>query len=71
MYYGNTTFTTANGVIIYGDVAAITVFNAAGQEVAQSSLSQFCNLSSLDKGIYIVKALMKDGTTTQTKVMRR
>ena len=65
------TFTTSNGIIVYGDVAAIQVFNSAGQQVAQSSLSQFCNLSSLEKGIYVVKALMKDGTTSQVKVMRR
>jgi hypothetical protein len=62
---------TANGIIVYGDVAAIQVFNSAGQQVAQSSLSQFCNLSSLEKGIYVVKALMKDGITSQVKVMRR
>jgi hypothetical protein len=65
------TQTTSNGVIIYGDVAAIQVFNAAGQQVAQSNLSQFCNLSSLNRGIYVVKALMKDGTTQQTKILRR
>ena len=62
---------TANGIIVYGDVAAIQVFNSAGQQVAQSNLSQFCNLSSLNRGIYVVKALMKDGTTQQTKILRR
>ena len=62
---------TANGIIVYGDVAAITVYNAAGQQVAQSALSQFCNLAALGKGIYVVKAQMKNGTSVNTKVLRR
>ena len=62
---------TANGIIVYGDVAAITVFNAAGQQVAHAALSQFCNLSTLGHGIYVVSALMKDGHTVSTKVMRK
>lgn len=62
---------TANGVIIYGEVAAIQVFNAAGQLVAQSNLSQFCNLAYLNRGIYVVKAQMKEGTISQVKVARR
>lgn len=62
---------TANGIIVYGDVAAIQVYNAAGQQVAQSSLSQFCNLSSVGRGVYVVNALMKDGTTSQVKITRR
>jgi hypothetical protein len=62
---------TANGIIVYGDVAAITVYNANGQLVAQSALSQFCNLATLGKGIYVVKAQMKNGTSVNTKVLRR
>ena len=62
---------TANGIIVYGDVAAITVFNATGQQVAHAALSQFCNLSALGRGIYVVSALMKDGNTVSTKIMRK
>lgn len=62
---------TANGIIVYGDVAAITVYDTAGQQVASSALSQFCNLSTLGHGIYVVSALMKDGHTVSTKVMRK
>ena len=62
---------TANGIIVYGDVASIQVFDAAGQQVAQSSLSQFCNLAALGKGLYVVKAQMKNGTSVSTKVLRR
>ena len=62
---------TSNGIIIYGDVASITVCDASGRQVAQSALSQFCNLSSLGRGVYMVKALMKDGSTVGTKVLRR
>jgi len=62
---------TANGIIIYGQVASINVYNAAGQQVAQSALSQFCNLSTLDRGIYAVKATMRDGSTVTTKIRRK
>ena len=62
---------TANGIIVYGDVAGIQVFDAAGRQVAQSALSQFCNLASLGKGLYVVKAQMKNGTSIETKVLRK
>ena len=62
---------TANGIIVYGNVAAINVYDAAGQQVAKSSMSQFCNLAYLGRGYYIVKATMQDGTTVSAKVMRR
>ena len=62
---------TSNGVIIYGDVASITVSDASGKQVAQSVLSQFCNLSSVPAGMYIVQAQLKDGSTVSTKIVRK
>ena len=62
---------TANGIIIYGDVASITVYDTDGKQAARSALSQFCNLAALDRGIYIVQALMKDGTTVSRKILRQ
>lgn len=62
---------TTQGIIIYGDVAQIEVFDLAGRKVASSSLSQFCNLAQVPQGMYVVRATMKDGTLTQTKIRRR
>ena len=62
---------TSNGIIMYGDVAAIQVYNSGGQQVAQSCMSQFCNLSSLDSGLYVVRARMKNGDSVCTKILRR
>ena len=62
---------TSNGVIIYGDVASITVSDMAGRQVAQSALSQFCNLASVPAGMYVVQAQMKDGSKVSTKIVRK
>lgn len=64
-------FCTSNGIIVYGDVAAITVVDTAGRRVAASELSQFCNLAHTGRGIYVVNIRMKDGTEATTKVWRR
>ncbi|MBO6099190.1 MAG: T9SS type A sorting domain-containing protein, partial [Prevotella sp.] len=62
---------TSNGIIFYGDIASIMVYNANGSLVAQSAMSQFCNLSTLPAGMYVAKATTKDGQTLSTKLMRR
>ncbi|MBQ9357564.1 MAG: hypothetical protein IJT98_09805 [Prevotella sp.] len=62
---------TAQGIIVYGDVQAISVYNAAGQQVAFSALSQFCSLSSLPAGIYAVQARLRGGNTVAVKVQRQ
>ena len=62
---------TANGIIAYGDVATISVFDTAGRQVAQSCLSQFCNLANVGKGIYTVVATTKDGSKNTRKIMRQ
>lgn len=64
-------FFTQNGVIVYGDMAAIHVYDLNGRQVAQSQLSQFCNLSGLDSGLYVVKATAKDGTESSIKFLRK
>ena len=62
---------TSNGIIFYGDIASIMVYDANGKVVAQSALSQFCNLASLPAGLYVAKATTKDGQTLSTKVLRK
>lgn len=62
---------TSNGVIVYGDIADINVYAADGSQVAGSSLSQFCNLSTVGKGMYVVRATTKDGRTVTRKIIRK
>lgn len=62
---------TSQGVIIYGEVSQIVVFDMSGRKVAESVLSQFCNLSSVPTGTYVVKATMKDGSNAQIKIVRK
>ena len=45
--------------------------NVDGRQVAQSALSQFCNLASVPAGMYVVQAQMKDGSKVSTKIVRK
>lgn len=67
----NNVFCTTGGVIFYGDIASIAVYDTDGRVVAQSAMSQFCNLASLPAGLYVAKAMTKDGQTLTTKVIRK
>ncbi len=64
-------FFTTNGIIAYGEIAGITVFDASGRQVAASALSQFCNLSSTDKGVYTAVIIGSDGKKTVKKFIRK
>lgn len=64
-------FFTSNGVIAYGDISNIEVYDAAGRQVASSQLSQFCNLSNLNKGVFTVVVTAKDGEKSTRKFLRR
>lgn len=62
---------TQAGLIVYGDIAELKVFDTAGNKVAASQLSQFVNLSHVGKGVYIVQIKTKDGRTASRKIMRQ
>ena len=64
-------FFTTNGIIAYGDIASIQIYDMSGRMTASSALSQFCNLSSTDKGVYTAVILGKDGKKTVKKFMRK
>jgi hypothetical protein len=64
-------FFTTNGIIAYGEIAGITVFDASGRQVAASAMSQFCNLSSTDKGVYTAVIIGSDGKKTVKKFIRK
>ena len=62
---------TTQGIIVYGEVQQMEVYDMSGRRVAASALSQFCNLSSLPAGIYAVQAQMCNGKTVSLKIMRK
>ena len=68
---GGGIFFTSNGIIAYGDIASISIVDAAGRQVASSALSQFCNLASVGKGVYAAIITAKDGSKTVKKFMRQ
>ncbi len=63
-------FFTSNGIIAYGDVKEIMVYNAAGMLIKKSEKSQFCNLSDVGSGIYTVVICDNDSSTTVRKFLR-
>ena len=62
---------TQCGLIVYGDIAELKVFDLSGKQVAQSALSQFVNLSHVGSGIYVVQIKSKSGRTATRKIIRK
>ena len=64
-------YQTTNGLIVYGEIASLQVYGIGGQKVAESSDSQFVNIASLSKGVYVVRILGKDGSQVTKKFLRK
>lgn len=64
-------YQTTNGLIVYGEIASLQIYGMGGQKVAESSDSQFVNIASLSKGVYVVKILGKDGSQVTQKFLRK
>lgn len=64
-------YQTANGLIVYGEIASLQVFGVGGQKLAESSDSQFVNVTRLPKGVYVVKIIGKDGCQSAQKFLRK
>ena len=64
-------YQTTNGLIVYGEIASLQVYGMGGQKVAESSDSQFVNIASLSKGVYVVRILGRDGSQVAQKFLRR
>ena len=64
-------YQTLNGLIVYGEIASLKVFGMDGKMVAESTDSQFVNLSSANKGAYVVLIQGKDGSKTAQKFIRK
>lgn len=64
-------YQTTNGLIVYGEIASLQIYGMGGQKVAESSDSQFVNIASLSKGVYVVRILGKDGSQVAQKFLRK
>ena len=64
-------YQTTNGLIVYGEIASLQIYGMGGQKVAESSDSQFVNIASLSKGVYVVRILGRDGSQVAQKFLRR
>lgn len=64
-------YQTTNGLIVYGEIASLQVYGMDGQKVAESSDSQFVNIASLSKGVYVVRILGRDGSLVAQKFLRK
>ena len=64
-------YQTTNGLIVYGEIASLQVYGMGGQKVAESSDSQFVNIASLPKGVYVVRILGRDGSQVAQKFLRK
>lgn len=64
-------YQTTNGLIVYGEIASLQVYGMGGQKVAESSDSQFVNIASLSKGVYVVRILGRDGSLVAQKFLRK
>ena len=64
-------YQTTNGLIVYGEIASLQIYGMGGQKVAESSDSQFVNIASLSKGVYVVRILGKDGSQVAQKFLKK
>lgn len=64
-------YQTTNGLIVYGEIASLQIYGMGGQKVAESSDSQFVNIASLSKGVYVVRILGRDGSLVAQKFLRK
>ncbi len=64
-------YQTTNGLIVYGEIASLQIYGMGGQKVAESSDSQFVNIASLSKGVYVVRILGKNGSQVAQKFLKK
>jgi len=62
---------TQSGLIVYGDMANLKVYNISGSIVSQSVFSQFVDTHKLNAGVYIVQITDKTGRTASQKFIKR
>jgi hypothetical protein len=64
-------YQTETAFVVQGDIASLKLFNLSGQLLSQSSLSQTVNIAGLDKGIYLLQIVNKDGNRDILKVIKK
>ena len=58
-------------LIVYGEIASLQIYGMGGQKVAESSDSQFVNIASLSKGVYVVRLIGKNGRQLAKKKKKK
>jgi hypothetical protein len=64
-------YRTQSGLIVYGDMANLKVYNISGSIVSQSVFSQFVDTHNLNAGVYIVQITDKTGRTASQKFIKQ
>ena len=65
-----TMYQTESALIVYGEIAQLKVLNLAGAVVSQSILSQVVSTHNLNKGVYLVQILDKNGKSSIQKFIK-
>ncbi len=64
-------YQTETGLVVYGDVASLKIFNLSGQIVTQSAMSQFVGTQQLAKGVYVICIVDKMGNKEVKKFVKK
>jgi hypothetical protein len=64
-------YQTETALVVYGDIAALKVYNLSGSLVAQSTLSQIVETNKLSNGVYLVQVTDKSGRIATQKFIKR
>lgn len=64
-------YQTETALVVSGDIKKLNVYSLSGILVAGSSLSQIVEINHLNKGIYIVQILDKEGNSASQKFIKK
>jgi hypothetical protein len=64
-------YQTETAFVVHGDIASLKVFNLSGQLVSQSAWSQTVTIAGLNKGVYILQVVNKNGNRDTLKVIKK
>ncbi|MDR2805373.1 MAG: T9SS type A sorting domain-containing protein [Dysgonamonadaceae bacterium] len=64
-------YQTETAFVVHGDIASLKVLNLSGQLLSHSTLSQTVNIAGLNKGIYLLQIVDKQGRHETLKVIKK
>lgn len=62
-------YTTGNSIYVKGNVSGVKVYNMIGQLVTSRGANTNLTTISVAKGVYFVKSVLSDGTTSNNKIL--